>query len=400
MSNRGAGLGVPAWRYVATKLEYREKELTQDRFRITIFVTRNVSFYLEKVMFPLLLIALLNLLSFFYPLELIGERLAHIVTLFISAFALLFVISAELPKTEYQTAIDRVVLVVTSKLALTACLSVVIFQVYDNDPDDHDTVEYAKAVNSVTGCGVAISFVAFLVFEYCKLFRQRYRDLAQARSEITKDGKNVRPNKSELKHIEKLKENLLHMIPPGLLLDERDRAPDVPPDALRLVLVKKTSKDKVVFKEKTGLRSMSRPQKDVPLTLEPSKASGGNGSATCICKLHDTPGSSGNWTYFRLGAFVGNNAGEEGEPLMVKSRYDKESDFIVTQDGSVFDVDRWKLEEGSQINIIKGDTEDATFLRGRGRDFVINKNGTISPASKLQLVLGLKKQVSRFRKEA
>jgi len=71
-----------------------------------------------KVFLPLILITLLNFLGFFVDRSEFSDRMANNITLFLSAFALLYVISTDIPKTSYTTMIDRFILVTIALLVI------------------------------------------------------------------------------------------------------------------------------------------------------------------------------------------------------------------------------------------------------------------------------------------
>ena len=73
-----------------------------DKFTIKIYMKRQTSFYLFKVVLPLILITFLNFMGF--SLDTLGDRLSHNVTLFLSAMALLYTVAQDLPRTTFLTA--------------------------------------------------------------------------------------------------------------------------------------------------------------------------------------------------------------------------------------------------------------------------------------------------------
>jgi hypothetical protein len=77
-------------------------------------------------MVPLLLIMVLNIGSFAMPVHALNDRLQYSVNLFLSAFALMYVIAPDVPKTNYQTPIDRFVLVTVVVLACTGMHAVLL----------------------------------------------------------------------------------------------------------------------------------------------------------------------------------------------------------------------------------------------------------------------------------
>lgn len=69
--------------------------------------------------------------------------------------------------------------------------------------------------------------------------------------------------------------------------------------------------------------------------------------------------------------------------------------FIVLQDADlVFDVAFWQMREGVAVNFVGGPSNGHTMKHGRGRDFNINSDGTISPKSHSNLVLGAQVEIT------
>jgi hypothetical protein len=91
-----------------------------------INVERNFHYYLFKIMVPLFLIFILNFAGLTLPVTALNDRLQHSVTLFLSSFALMYVIAPDVPKTTYQTPIDKFILVTISLLAATAIHAVLL----------------------------------------------------------------------------------------------------------------------------------------------------------------------------------------------------------------------------------------------------------------------------------
>jgi hypothetical protein len=124
------GMGVPSFRaseqfqvqgfsLVSVSAQYQAKMKAQDQIYIQLNVRRNSAYYFYKVIIPMLLIMILNTGAFAMNVHALNDRLQYSVSLFLSAFALMYVIAPDVPKTSYQTPIDRFILVTVVVLAFT-----------------------------------------------------------------------------------------------------------------------------------------------------------------------------------------------------------------------------------------------------------------------------------------
>merc|ERR1712146_736705 len=57
----------------------------------------------------------------------------------------------------------------------------------------------------------------------------------------------------------------------------------------------------------------------------------------------------------------------------------------------VFDVEFWKMNSGTPVNFVGGPNTGRTNMRGPGRNFIVNPDGTISCSSNPNLVLGFQR---------
>ena len=95
-------------------------------------VTRKTSFYFYKVIVPLYLLTALSFFVFFFPdtAEDLPDRINFIATCFLASAAMLYVISAELPKTDFLTPIDKMILFSVSTL-LIECVATCLLLLFD-----------------------------------------------------------------------------------------------------------------------------------------------------------------------------------------------------------------------------------------------------------------------------
>ena len=81
-------------------------------------------------MFPLYALALLNFTALAFETDDLGERIATTSTFFLAAFAMLYVVGEHLPKTDFLTIVDQVIVVTTCSLFLMGLGSCIIFFVH------------------------------------------------------------------------------------------------------------------------------------------------------------------------------------------------------------------------------------------------------------------------------
>mmetsp|Transcript_4325 Transcript_4325/g.10555 ORF Transcript_4325/g.10555 Transcript_4325/m.10555 type:complete len:658 (+) Transcript_4325:232-2205(+) len=120
-----------------------------------------------------------------------------------------------------------------------------------------------------------------------------------------------------------------------------------------------------------------------------------------VPKWRNTVNVWGQWDYIELG--VGpirqNNRIDSGCCPTTPLRVDYDGQFLALSKGSgahiahgemVFDVAMWQYEENNLLVLVKVHPghSDVTRKGGGGRDFVVHADGTISPTSALQFVLG------------
>jgi hypothetical protein len=119
------GMSLYDWKVLCSSVEYVHRDRQQDTIGLKIFISRNTNYYVWKIIVPLFLITILNFLGLFIPGQELADRLAHSTTLFLAAMALIYVVADDLPKTPYQTAVDRNITVTLVLLMTTAVFAVV-----------------------------------------------------------------------------------------------------------------------------------------------------------------------------------------------------------------------------------------------------------------------------------
>lgn len=152
-----------------------------------------------------------------------------------------------------------------------------------------------------------------------------------------------------------------------------------------MILVEKGSPDQCVF---TGIQDLME-GRAVPLTIQKG------GVVIGICKKYYEEKRAGSWRY------IESSAGNEKDAVHVKLVDDK---FLmlqypyscagcgdVTNGDMTLDVSFWKMVSGNTVNFVGGTTsKDKTKQPGGGRDWTLDKDGTISAKHHPNLVLGIR----------
>ena len=104
---------------------------------LSFHVARKSSFYFWKALMPLYLLTALNLFSALsFETDNLSDRIATTATFFLAAFAMLYVVGSSLPKTDFLTRIDLIILITTFSLAvigLGSCLIAWVHTIYGAD---------------------------------------------------------------------------------------------------------------------------------------------------------------------------------------------------------------------------------------------------------------------------
>lgn len=83
-------------------------------------------YYLWKALLPLYLLTTLSMGTFHFEIDKLSDRCSTVSTFFLAAFAMLYVVGAALPKTDFLTKIDTVIVVTTASLVFTGNASLAL----------------------------------------------------------------------------------------------------------------------------------------------------------------------------------------------------------------------------------------------------------------------------------
>eukprot|EP01084_Bolivina_argentea_P097764 175747_1 len=123
---------VPEWDLLGYTYDMESlKQVTgveSDNLVFRILMARKTGYYIWKTLVPLYVITILNLLVFAFDATNMEARINHSTVLVLTSFATLFVINGELPKVDYLTTIDKVLIMTLCLNVVTALESVLIFK--------------------------------------------------------------------------------------------------------------------------------------------------------------------------------------------------------------------------------------------------------------------------------
>lgn len=117
-------------------------------------IVRRYPYYLSKIVVPLCFLAVCSHLIHFLPCSELGDRLANTFTMFLAAFALLYVVGETVPRVDFLTTIDRIIYLSLFVLCWLGLESSVLYYL--------DLAGYVHAVWLDRGLGIA-SLVVFAV---------------------------------------------------------------------------------------------------------------------------------------------------------------------------------------------------------------------------------------------
>jgi hypothetical protein len=93
---------------------------------LSLHVTRNSAYYFWKALLPLYMLTALSMSTFHFETDNLDSRVATVSTYLLAAFAMLYVLGAALPKTDFLTKIDTVIVMTTVSLAFTGIASLAL----------------------------------------------------------------------------------------------------------------------------------------------------------------------------------------------------------------------------------------------------------------------------------
>ena len=151
---------IPNWRLKACAYTITGGNGT---FKVRLLVERKVTFYVAKVIFPLWVLGAIGLTTFMYEVDDFGSRMSNVSGMILSIFALLYVVSESLPKTNFLTTIDHMVLADLCLLLGCGVESVIVLSM-DRGP--------AMTFNWVCGGVLSLLFIVMSGFSAWYSYKQ------------------------------------------------------------------------------------------------------------------------------------------------------------------------------------------------------------------------------------
>jgi len=128
-------------------------------FNFSFLLARKTSFYAIKVIFPLIATSIMGACTLVFPIDELGDRAALSSTMFLAAFALLFLVSDQIPKSDTITTIDKLSL---AALLLLFATGVQGFLLTAFNEEQHGTINLYTSIALV---GAWIAYCSFVLLQ-------------------------------------------------------------------------------------------------------------------------------------------------------------------------------------------------------------------------------------------
>lgn len=113
--------------------DFTTKEVSYPSIALRIKASRAWRSYVNKVVIVMAMVTLAVSFSFMIDREDIGDRLAHVTTLFLTAVAFQFVVSSSLPQIDYMTLLDKYILAMNMYILVVMGVMTLIEYIGDHD---------------------------------------------------------------------------------------------------------------------------------------------------------------------------------------------------------------------------------------------------------------------------
>jgi len=160
-------------------------------------------------------------MGFFLEDDNLGERLAHNITLFLSALALLYVVGQDLPKTTFLTSIDRIVVVTLVLIFVTSLHFVFLKKLAEESVSSMPLTKHDYKIVLPYFFG----YMAYLILEFLYLLFRRHIQCKEFQKNLNKDRVFLDGIDEHNKNVQ---EDLTYKMPAEIMIDP-----------FRMVLVKK-----------------------------------------------------------------------------------------------------------------------------------------------------------------
>ncbi len=156
---------IPGWKKKSYKIDNQSyqnatqyKDTYRDSYVVTIELERKPGYYLFKVIFPILLILLICWSVVWVDPKELEARLTITIVCLLSLIAYNFVIDSELPKLEYLTVLDWIILISYIYATIPNLLSVISFRLLKNN------LKLGNRIELISKRYGLLSYVLFILF--------------------------------------------------------------------------------------------------------------------------------------------------------------------------------------------------------------------------------------------
>eukprot|EP01050_Picozoa_sp_SAG11_P027007 SAG11_NODE_6676_length_1269_cov_1.089744_1_plen_210_part_00 len=140
-------------------------------------VTRKPGYYFWKALLPLYLLTALSMTTFHFETDNLSDRSSTVSTYFLAAFAMLYVVGAALPKTDFLTKIDSVIVLTTVSLAFTGVASLGIAKLHTDQGEE---------VAGTWNLGIEISILTIYLFSNLCIFMPPFITQFRGKGRLTR----------------------------------------------------------------------------------------------------------------------------------------------------------------------------------------------------------------------
>jgi uncharacterized membrane protein YfcA len=161
---------------------------TKEAWVLAILIERKSEYYFWKAVLPLALVMFFSSGINIYPVDDLSNRMSMTTTMFLATFAVLYVISSDLPKTHFLTSIDKVVTATLVFMALIAANSWVCYSLYENG--EHKA---AEMINTVVTFLFPCLYIVGVMITFLPAIERKSKTLAQVVDVVPDKSKTLAP---------------------------------------------------------------------------------------------------------------------------------------------------------------------------------------------------------------
>ena len=158
---------ISGWKIVDTQINYNNFQDPNELYPkstvdLELFVERESGYYLYKVILPIIIILVVCWSSIWIVPKELESKLTITIVCLLSLIAYNFVIDSELPKLEYLTIIDWIILTSYFYAALPNILGIYFFNLYNNN--DNAKLKKYEVIAKRYGLFSYLLFVFLIIF--------------------------------------------------------------------------------------------------------------------------------------------------------------------------------------------------------------------------------------------